>query len=102
MTSTATIGRVLSDRDRRIVERASPILRAMSHPIRLQALLLMREGEKSVSEINERVDISQSGLSQHLAVLRNAGLVETRRERQTIYYRLTDRQCATDVMDMFV
>jgi ArsR family transcriptional regulator, virulence genes transcriptional regulator len=43
-----------------------------------------------VGQLNERVDLSQSALSQHLAVLREQGLVQTRRESQTIFYRLTD------------
>ena len=46
------------------------------------------EGERSVGELNARVDLSQSALSQHLAVLREDGLVSTRREAQTIYYAL--------------
>ncbi|MEO8802876.1 MAG: metalloregulator ArsR/SmtB family transcription factor, partial [Rudaea sp.] len=45
-------------------------------------------GELSVGQINERVDLSQSALSQHLARLREEGLVTTRRESQTIYYML--------------
>ena len=44
----------------------------------------------SVGQLNEQVPLSQSALSQHLSVLREAGLVKTRRESQTIYYSLGD------------
>ena len=50
----------------------------------------MGEGEVSVGQLNQRIKLSQSALSQHLAVLREQGLVQTRRESQTIYYRLQD------------
>jgi DNA-binding transcriptional ArsR family regulator len=67
-------------------EAASRLLKAMANASRLQILCLLGEAELSVSEINERVPLSQSALSQHLAVLRADGLVVTRREAQTIYY----------------
>jgi DNA-binding transcriptional ArsR family regulator len=51
---------------------------------------VLAEGECSVGQLNERVELSQSALSQHLAVLREQGLVQTRRESQTIFYRLAD------------
>jgi DNA-binding transcriptional ArsR family regulator len=51
---------------------------------------VLSEGELSVGQLNERINLSQSALSQHLAVLREQGMVQTRRESQTIYYRLAD------------
>ena len=71
------------------VEAAS-LLKAMANEYRLLVLCHLAEGELSVGELNERVDLSQSSLSQHLGVLRQYGLVDTRRESQTIYYRLTE------------
>lgn len=68
---------------------AAQLLRALANDKRLMLLCLLVEGERSVGELNARVDLSQSALSQHLAVLRNDGLVTTRREAQTIYYTLT-------------
>jgi ArsR family transcriptional regulator len=53
-------------------------------------LCQLADGELSVSEIQSRVGLSQSALSQHLALLRDEGVVATRRERQTIYYRVAD------------
>ena len=67
---------------------ASNLLKALSNESRLMIMCLLSQGEMSVSEINEHVDISQSALSQHLAKLRNDDLVSTRRESQVIYYSL--------------
>ena len=69
---------------------AARLLRALANEKRLMLLCLLVEGERSVGELNARVDLSQSALSQHLAVLREDGLVNTRREAQTIYYSVAD------------
>lgn len=71
-------------------ERAAELLKAMSHPQRLRVLCLLVEGERSVGEINREIELSQSALSQHLAKLREEGLVDTRKEAQTVYYRLAE------------
>jgi DNA-binding transcriptional ArsR family regulator len=70
------------------VESAAGLLRAMANPHRLQILCVLGEGEMSVGMLNERIPLSQSALSQHLAVLRDDGLVATRRESQSIHYRV--------------
>ncbi|TWT19351.1 winged helix-turn-helix transcriptional regulator [Luteimonas marina] len=67
---------------------AAQLLKALANERRLQVLCLLAGGERSVGEINELLELSQSALSQHLAVLRDEGLVDTRREAQTIYYSL--------------
>lgn len=67
---------------------AARLLKAMANENRLMVLCTLADGELSVGEINELVDLSQSALSQHLAVLRREGLVNTRRESQTIYYSI--------------
>ncbi len=64
------------------------MLRAMGGKSRLLVLCNLVEGERSVGELQRIVGLSQSALSQHLAVLRRTKLVETRRSTQTIYYRL--------------
>lgn len=69
---------------------AAQLLRALANDKRLMLLCLLVDGERSVGELNAKVELSQSALSQHLAVLRNDGLVTTRREAQTIYYQLAD------------
>ena len=67
---------------------ASRLLKALANEKRLMLLCLLAEGERTVSELNARLDLSQSALSQHLAILRDDGLVTTRREAQSIYYGL--------------
>jgi DNA-binding transcriptional ArsR family regulator len=67
-------------------------LRMMSHPERLLMLCRLDEGEASVTELVELAGLSQSAVSQHLAMLRNQGIVAIRGEAQTRYYRLKDPQ----------
>ncbi len=71
--------------------QAAKLLRALSNENRLMLLCLLFEGEKTVGELNESLPLSQSALSQHLAVLRDEGLVKTRREAQSIYYGLASK-----------
>ncbi len=69
---------------------AAQLLKALGNEQRLLILCNLLDGPLSVGELNQRVDLSQSALSQHLALLRELGLVETRREAQTIFYSLPD------------
>lgn len=75
----------------RHADDAAQFLKLMANPHRLMVLCYLLDAEMSVSEINEHVPLSQSALSQHLAVLRNSGIVKTRRDQQTIYYSLANR-----------
>lgn len=67
---------------------AAGLMKALGNESRLMILCLLAEGERSVSELNEAIPLSQSALSQQLARLRRQGLVNTRRESQTIFYSL--------------
>ncbi|MEK9968452.1 MAG: metalloregulator ArsR/SmtB family transcription factor [Ferrovibrio sp.] len=69
---------------------ASRFLRALANEKRLLMLCQLLDGERSVGVLAEAVGLSQSALSQHLTKLREDGLVATRRDSQTIYYRLAD------------
>lgn len=80
----------LADLDSNQARQAASLLRALANPTRLMLLCSLVEGEHSVSELNARIPMSQSALSQHLARLREERLVATRRESQTIYYRIAD------------
>ncbi len=71
---------------RRHAAAAAKLIRALSNKHRLLILCVLTEGEQSVGELNRLVKLSQSALSQHLAVLRREKLVATRRAAQTIYY----------------
>ncbi len=70
--------------------RYAVIGRALGDPKRLCVLESLASGELSVSELSGRVGCQVPNMSQHLAVLRSAGLVTTRREGSTVYYRLAD------------
>ena len=72
-------------------EKAAKLLKHMGHPSRLMVLCTLMKGEAPVRMLNQVIPLSQSALSQHLAGLRQSGLVETRREGQVIYYRLKSR-----------
>jgi ArsR family transcriptional regulator, virulence genes transcriptional regulator len=76
------------------LDEASQLLKAMSSPNRLMLLCLMADGEKSVSELTDELDLRQATVSQHLARLRQEGLVATRRDAQTIYYSIADKAAA--------
>ena len=67
---------------------AASLLQQLANQNRLMIVCTLIDGEMSVGELNERIPLSQSALSQHLASLRRAGLVATRRDGQTIYYRI--------------
>ncbi len=67
---------------------AAGLMKALGNESRLMILCVLAEGERSVSDLNTVVPLSQSALSQQLARLRQQGLVNTRRESQTIYYSL--------------
>lgn len=69
-------------------EKAAALLKALANEQRLMILCNLLEGPLSVGELNARVELSQSALSQHLAVLRESNIVTTSREAQTIRYAL--------------
>lgn len=73
---------------------AAALLKALANENRLMILCTLMGGEMSVGELNEKVPLSQSALSQHLASLREAGLVSTRKEAQTVFYRLEGDEAA--------
>ena len=78
---------------------AVSLLKGLANESRLMIMCVLSEGEISVGQLNERIKLSQSALSQHLAVLREQGLVQTRRESQTIYYRLAD-SAALEIIEL--
>jgi DNA-binding transcriptional ArsR family regulator len=70
--------------------RAASLLRLLANEKRLMILCQIVDGELNVGEIQSRVGLSQSALSQHLALLRDDGVVATRREGRSIHYRIAD------------
>lgn len=86
-------------------QEAAALLKAMANESRLLVLCHLAEsGELSVGQLVDRVGLSQSALSQHLARLREEGLVGTRKQAQTVYYRLCDpraKELLTLLHDLF-
>jgi ArsR family transcriptional regulator len=72
------------------VDRASRSLKAMSHPLRLKILCTLGGEEVSVQDIVEQVGTSQSNISQHLAILRDKGILASRKDANRVYYRVSD------------
>jgi DNA-binding transcriptional ArsR family regulator len=87
------------DAMKRNASSAVSLLKGLANESRLMIVCVLSEGELSVGQLNQRIKLSQSALSQHLAVLREQGMVQTRRESQTIYYRLSDT-AAIDIIKL--
>ncbi len=89
MDGTMTSADLLMTRDEDI-DRASRSLKAMSHPLRLKILCTLGDREVSVQDIVEHVGTSQSNISQHLAILRDKGILASRKDANRVYYRVGD------------
>jgi ArsR family transcriptional regulator len=89
---------LISDKDLKLMRKhaaeAAAMMAALSHEARLRVLCDLVGGERTAGELVKRSGLSQSALSQHLAKLREEGLVATRREGQSIYYRIADPDAA--------
>ena len=87
MTIENATGLITHDDD---IERASRSLKAMSHPLRLKILCTLDSQEISVQDIVDLVGTSQSNISQHLAILRDKGILSSRKDANRVYYRVGD------------
>lgn len=74
------------------IDRASRSLKAMSHPLRLKILCTLGDQEISVQDIVEHVGTSQSNISQHLAILRDKGILDSRKDANRVFYRVDDKR----------
>ena len=72
------------------IEEASRAMKAMSHPLRLKIVCVLGDQEVSVQDIVDQVGTSQSNISQHLALMREKGVLRTRKDANRVYYRLAD------------
>jgi DNA-binding transcriptional ArsR family regulator len=77
-----------TDTNNEIFERQARICKAFAHPARLQILDLLGRGEKGSSELQSALQISKTGMSQHLATLKSVGVITTRRNGKQIYCSL--------------
>lgn len=89
LNMATTLSETLITRDEDI-DRASRSLKAMSHPLRLKILCTLGDQEVSVQDIVEHVGTSQSNISQHLAILRDKGILTSRKDANRVYYRVGD------------
>lgn len=80
---------------------ASELLKALSHETRLLILCLLTEGEKSVTELEETMSMSQASVSQQLARLRFDRLVSTRREGRIIYYSIASDEVSNIINQLY-
>lgn len=72
------------------IQQASQAIKAIAHPLRLKILCVLGDQEISVQDIVEHVGTSQSNISQHLAILRDKGVLSTRKEANRVFYRIGD------------
>ena len=72
------------------IETAARALKAISHPLRLKILCVLGDREVSVQDIVEQVGTSQSNISQHLAIMRDKGVLRTRKDANRVFYRVGD------------
>lgn len=72
------------------IQQAAQAIKAIAHPLRLKILCVLGSQEISVQDIVEQVGTSQSNISQHLAILRDKGVLETRKDANRVYYRICD------------
>ncbi len=80
---------------------AEAFLRSLASRHRLMILCSLLDGELSVSDLGARLGLTQSNLSRHLATLRDEGLLGTRRERTTIYYRITSERVLPILAELY-
>jgi ArsR family transcriptional regulator len=76
--------------DRQLYELHASICQTLANPKRLEIIAHLRDGEKTVTELMEEIQVSQANLSQHLGLMRQKGIVIARRNGLNIYYRLSN------------
>ena len=87
-------------------KKRADIIKAMAHPARLIVIEALKDGEKCVCELNELIDLEQSTLSRHLAVLRNSKIITDEKRGLNVFYKLrcpcvlTYIECIENVIDL--
>lgn len=78
--------------DRQLYELHANICQTLAHPKRLEVIDRLRSGEMTVTELAQALEISQPNVSQHLTLMKQKGILGTRREGLNVYYRLASRK----------
>jgi DNA-binding transcriptional ArsR family regulator len=73
-----------------VYQAKAELFRILGHPVRVRTLELLRDGERTVGDLQEALGLDSSGTSQHLGLLRRNGILESRREGTSVYYRVKD------------
>ncbi len=81
--------------DKEIYELHASICRCLANPKRLEVIAALGTGEMAVSELAEKVGISKSNMSQHLSVMRNNGILKSRRDGVSVYYSLSNKKVSS-------
>ncbi len=81
------------------IQQACRSIKGIAHPIRLEVLCILGDGEMSVNNLAAACETSQSNISQHLAILRECGILEPRRDGNCVYYRISNPRII-QLMDM--
>jgi len=95
----------MKEQERRRYELQAAVLKALAHPIRLAIVQFLSSDERCVCDIVAHVGTSQSNVSKHLAVMKQAGILADRKEGLSVYYRLNMPctlnffQCVRDIME---
>ncbi len=76
-------------KDKQLYSIHADICKTLTHPIRLEILDALRDGEKTVTQLVEMLEAAQSTVSRHLGVMRSSGVVSTRRDGVSVYYSLS-------------
>jgi DNA-binding transcriptional ArsR family regulator len=82
------------------IEQAALAMKSISHPLRLKILCVLGEQEVSVQDIVDAVGTTQSNVSQHLATMRSKGILQTRKDANRVYYRVSDQRTLDLVLMM--
>lgn len=82
------------------IQEAVRCLKALAHPTRLEILCVLRDGEKSVYELQTLLGCTQSNISQHLGIMRERNVLHTRKDSNQVYYRVKHEElfCLLDVL----
>lgn len=81
--------------DENLIQIESDFLRAIAQPTRLRILYFLRDGEKCTCEIIPRMKEEQSNISRHLTHMKDAGILESRKEGVSVYYKIKDKRVFT-------
>ena len=73
-----------------VYQLKAELFRVLGHPVRVRILELLRDGERTVGDLQQAIGLDSSGTSQHLSALRKVDMVESRREGTSVHYRLKD------------